>query len=254
NLDWKPERNTHEPLPENMAELVELSEGFSPLVTELMHKLNVPEVSAKDVAHLIASDQGLTSFVLQRANSPFYSLGQKVDNIFNAVVLLGSTEISRIVIEERMNKSGIKPFRSEWLHAYITSTIAAYLSNSIGMATHAGTLVTMAMMHDIGRNILYRNLTQQEKDDMPKDPRDRLKSEIGLFGVDHARIGAMLARKWNIPENVSRCIEVHHWPMFWPLREIAEDAKGLVLKLRRRLERIRDMYTQGLDKDNNWRG
>ena len=42
--------------------------------------------------------------------------------------------------------------------------------------------------------------------------------------------------------------------MFWPLREIAEDAKGLVLKLRRRLERIRDMYTQGLDKDNNWRG
>ncbi len=68
NLDWKPERNTHEPLPEKMAELVESSEGFSSLVTELMHKLNVPEVSAKDIAHLIASDQGLTSFVLQRAN------------------------------------------------------------------------------------------------------------------------------------------------------------------------------------------
>lgn len=78
-------------------------------------------------------------------------MAQKVDNIFNAVVLLGSTEISRIVIEERMNKSGIKPFRSEWLHAYITSTIAAYLSNSIGMAPHAGTLITMAMMHDIGK-------------------------------------------------------------------------------------------------------
>jgi len=76
NLDWKPERNTHEPLPETMTELAESSKGFSPLVTELMHRLNVPEASAKDVAYLIASDQGLTSFVLQRANSPFYGLVQ----------------------------------------------------------------------------------------------------------------------------------------------------------------------------------
>jgi len=86
--------------------------------------------------------------------------------------------------------------------------------------------------------------------------------------------------------------------MFWPLREIAEDANGIAKELsvlsisdvtawyfmgliegpyigddyylfinkssdpsrilvpeqRRRLERIRDMYTQGLDKDNHWRG
>ena len=293
-LDWRPERKVNSYLPDTVPELVGVSEGVSPLVTELIYKLNAPEVSAKDIGQLIASDQGLTSFVLQRANSPFYGLVQKVDNIFNAVVLLGSAEVSRIVIEESMNKSGIRPSRSEWFHAYITSIIAAYISNSIGMASNAGTLVTMAMMHDIGRNTLHKNISQQEKENIPEDPRARIRQEIDLFGIDHARLGAMLARKWNIPENVCKCIEVHHWPMFWPLRETAKDvpditrelailsvsdvtarhytgaiegpyigedyylfirkppdpSRILVPELRRRLDRIRNMYAQRSIEDN----
>ena len=33
-----------------------------------------------------------------------------------------------------------------------------------------------------------------------------------------------------------------------------DPSRILVPEQRRRLERIRDMYTQGLDKDNHWRG
>lgn len=221
-LEWKPSREQPAEFTPQLLKILNETEEISPLVTELTNQLNDPdEITPQNMGKLIASDQGLTSFILRRVNSPFYGLAQKCDNIFNAIVILGYNEIHRIVMEERLNKAGIRPSKREWLHANLTSHIAAYLVKTSRIKVPLGTLITLGMLHDIARDVLRQKMPQPQTEE-PADPRQRLQWEIETYGVDHATFGAALARAWRIPEKMCHCIEQHHWPMFWPFREVGK--------------------------------
>ena len=226
DLDWKPSREKPEELSKEIQDIINNIETISPLITELSSRLNDPDINPKDISKLIITDQGLTSFILRRVNSPFYGLLQKVDNIFNAIVILGYNEIYRIVMEERTSKMGLKPSRTEWIHSNLTSTIAAYLASTSRIGVPGGTMVTLGMLHDIAKVIMEQSLPQPDKG-FSLDPRQRLREEFELYGIDHATLGGYLARKWRMPERLSVAIERHHWPMFWPLREIAHDSTDI---------------------------
>ncbi|HOO36803.1 MAG TPA: HDOD domain-containing protein [Deltaproteobacteria bacterium] len=230
DLDWKPSREKTEELPEEIRNILDNIESISPLITELSSRLNDPDINPKDISKLIITDQGLTSFILRRVNSPFYGLLQKVDNIFNAIVILGYNEIYRIVMEERTSKIGLKPSKAEWIHSNLTSTIAAYLASSSRIGVPGGTMVTLGMLHDIAKIIMEQSLPQPDNG-FSLDPRQRLKQEYDLYGIDHAALGGHLARKWRMPERLSIAIERHHWPMFWPLREIAHESADVIKEL-----------------------
>ena len=230
DLDWKPSREKTEELPEEIRDILDNIETISPLITELSSRLNDPDINPKDISKLIITDQGLTSFILRRVNSPFYGLLQKVDNIFNAIVILGYNEIYRIVMEERTSKIGLKPSKAEWIHSNLTSTIAAYLASSSRIGVPGGTMVTLGMLHDIAKIIMEQSLPQPDNG-FSLDPRQRLKEELDLYGIDHATLGGHLARKWRMPERLSIAIERHHWPMFWPLREIAHESTDVIKEL-----------------------
>jgi HD-like signal output (HDOD) protein len=53
----------------------------------------------------------------------------------------------------------------------------------------------------------------------------RLMEDI-LTGLNHARIGGLLARKWNFPEALTQAIEFHHRP--WASDPEYRKATGLV--------------------------
>jgi HD-like signal output (HDOD) protein len=230
DLDWKPSKERPEELPEDIEQIIGNIESISPLITELSSRLNDPDINPKDISKLIITDQGLTSFILKRVNSPFYGLVQKVDNIFNAIVILGYNEIYRIIMEERTSKIGLKPSRKEWIHSNLTSSIAAYLASTSRIGVPGGTMVTLGMLHDIAKIIMEQSLPQPEQG-FPQDPRERLREEFELYGIEHATLGGILARRWRMPEKLSTAIEKHHWPMFWPLREIAQDSSDTIKEI-----------------------
>lgn len=230
DLDWKPERELISGIPPDVEKIINSIESISPLITDLSARLNDPDINPKDISRLIITDQGLTSFILKRVNSPYYGLVQKVDNIFNAIVILGYNEIYRIVMEERAAKIGIKPSREEWIHANLTSTIAAYLASTSRIGVPGGTMVTLGMLHDIARTIMLQSLPQPENG-FSRDPRERLRQETELYGIDHATLGGILARRWQMPERLSNAIGRHHWPMFWPLRKVAQASPDVIKEL-----------------------
>lgn len=230
NLDWKPSRQVPDTLPQDIERVLEKIDTISPLINELSARLNDPDINPKEISKLIITDQGLTSYILKRVNSPYYGLVQKVDNIFNAIVILGYNEIYRIVMEERTRKIGIKPDTAEWVHANMTSTIGAYLASSSRIGVQSGTMVTLGMLHDIAKTIMLQSLPQPP-DGFPIDPRDRLRKEIDLYGIDHATLGGFLGKRWKMPQKLCSCIEKHHWPMFWPLREIGQISPEVIREL-----------------------
>lgn len=229
-LDWKPDKDLSRNVPDSIMKVVDGIEAISPMVTELSSRLNDPDIDPKEISKVIITDQGLTSYILKRVNSPFYRLAQKVDNIFSAIVILGYNEIYRIVVEERASRIGIKPSQEEWAHANLTSTIAAYLATVSRLGAPGGTMVTLGMLHDIAKVIMRKSLPQPETP-FSLDPRERLRQEIEFYGIDHASLGGYLARQWRMPEKLSSIIEKHHWPMFWPVREVGQLAPDILKEL-----------------------
>jgi hypothetical protein len=63
------------------------------------------------------------------------------------------------------------------------------------------------------------------------DPRQRVRQEIELYGIDHATLGGIIAKRWSMPVRLISCIEKHHWPMFWPLREIGQVCPDIMKEL-----------------------
>jgi len=230
NLEWKPLRDKVIEIPRQIELVISKIENISPLITQLSSKLNDPDINPKEVSKIIIQDQGLTSFILKRVNSPYYGLLQKVDNIFNAIVILGYNEIYRIVMEERTHKIGIKPDKSEWVHANLTSTVAAYLASTSRLGVPGGTIVTLGMLHDIARTVMIQSLPQLDGG-FSVDPRQRLQQEIEHFGIDHATLGGVLAKHWGMPPRLVSCIEKHHWPMFWPLRDVGQSCNDIIKEL-----------------------
>jgi len=230
DLTWKPDKEVSYELSPEIENSLEKIDNISPLITELSSRLNDPDINPKEISKLIINDQGLTSFILKRVNSPFYGLVQKIDNIFNAIVILGYNEIYRMVMEERTRKVGIKPETTEWVHANLTSHIAAYLSSTSRIGVRGGTMVTLGMLHDIAKTIMHKAL-KEPAESLPTDPRERLQREIDVYGIDHATLGGILARRWGMPDILSTCIERHHWPMFWPLRELGQDCTNILKEL-----------------------
>ncbi len=229
-LPWKPVREIVTELPEKIEKMIRGIDAISPIVTDLSSKINDPDINPKEISKLIVTDQGLTSFILKRVNSPYYRLAQKIDNIFSAIVILGYNEIYRIVVEERASRIGIKPSKEEWVHANLTSTIGAYLSSTSRIGVLGGTMVTLGMLHDIAKTIMRRSLPQPEGGFSP-DPRERIRQENELYGIDHAALGGYLAKLWKMPDKLSNVIAQHHWPMFWPARELSKVCPDTIKEL-----------------------
>lgn len=222
-LNWKPPLQPTALADEIRAAIGQI-EAISPLVSDLSLRINDEHVDPHEISRLISSDPGLTTHVLKRVNSPYYALVQTVDNIFNAIIILGYNEIYRLVLEERLEKTGIRPSKAAWLHANLVATIAAHLARVSRSGLSGGSLVTLGIMHDIGRTVL-----EQIKGPLPTeastDPRLRLQAELDFYGIDHASLGAAICRQWRIPEKTCRAIEAHPLPLFYPLRELARNSQ-----------------------------
>jgi len=54
-------------------------------------------------------------------------------------------------------------------------------------------------------------------DAVSNTPEQRIREERDQLGIDHALVGGVLARRWNVPQQIAVAIERHH----------ADDAEGL---------------------------
>jgi len=104
------------------------------------------------------------------------------------------------------------------VHALATQQAADELGRSVGWEDR-GELAVAALLHDVGR-LVISNLHPGDRGhlDAPvKSPEQRLREERDRLGIDHALVGGVLVRRWNIPQRIAVAIERHH----------AEDAEGL---------------------------
>lgn len=192
-------------------------------VTKVVSLANDINSSARDLLTVIQMDPVLTAKVLKLINSAFFALPNKV-SLKQAIVLLGINTIKNIALSSAiigyMGKSNImvKSFDQHrfWEHCMGTGIAARLISRLVVNDPQVREEYFVAgLVHDIGKIVIAVSLpTMLVKAIRLAEEKSFSSStaEIEVIGMDHAAIGAMLARKWSLNESLINATLNHHNP------------------------------------------
>lgn len=190
-----------------------------PIIIQKLHGLIDDEnVNVNTVANIIEVDPGFTARILKLVNSPFYGLSRQISSISEAITILGFDTVHQLLLTTALLRSfdseskelSIKNF---WRHSFAVGTIAKNLVDQHDTDLQ-NEIFLCGTLHDIGRLIFLK--TDPELFSwfyFKRGTASGIKEETEYFGIDHQKVGEILAQKWNFPECIVMAISKHHLPL-----------------------------------------
>jgi HD-like signal output (HDOD) protein len=208
-----------------LAELPELKEDL-PFSPELFQKLfkqtgESSYASMDEIADTISVDQGLTARILSQANSAYYGLQAEVSSVQRAAAVLGLCEIRNIVItigvtalSEKYSVPEDFSLSTYWIHQFLTADQAQHMAKSLGKG-EPDTMFTAGLLHDVGKLITALKRPADWEAMHAAAKRDGVasyKAEDAYWGMDHAVIGSLVLKYWDLPVELVEPVNWHHAP------------------------------------------
>ena len=174
--------------------------------------------SAREMAEVIGYDPALATRVLRAVNSPLYAMERRFTALPMAVNALGNHAIHMLVVvsaaSDAFSRKGKRTQLEKdlWEHSVTVGVAAREISATLGMRGGEESFLC-GLLHDIGKLLLLRHDEQAyaEIARIP-DEHERLSREADCYGYNHAQIGALVTRRWNLPDVIGHVINHHHWP------------------------------------------
>jgi putative nucleotidyltransferase with HDIG domain len=180
----------------------------------LLRVLNGQTVSARQMVAVIESDPALTIGALRLANRGRSKGAQAICGIPDAVAAAPPGALHALARDipvfdffgQRDHWStAAQHFR---VHAVATLSAAERLILD-GLAEKPDELRVAALLHDIGKLVVLQSYGRYETGS--EGPAcERLHEERRTWGLDHAVVGGVLARRLGLPNRVASLIERHH--------------------------------------------
>lgn len=193
---------------------------FPENVLELIKLTSDPEVTLAAIAGKISTDPALTADLLKLVNSAFYMLPGRVNNILQAVKVVGMKGLRNLLYSYGAQKvlgTRYDEMRELWDHSYRTAYYAFLLTRGLKRQNELLDDVYVAgILHDLGRIIvsyLHPDMIERMQRFCAAKGIPASVLEKFSFGLNHAEIGGLLARKWNFPEQLVEGITLHHDPL-----------------------------------------
>ena len=199
-------------------------------VTRVMQITNDPKAGLSDVAHALASDQGLAARVLKLANSAYYGSSRRIGTVSEAVVILGMRTTRNLTLAtscqdmlEREVQGYFLPRGALWRHSL---ACAAAAQNLARRAHFRGTeeAFVAGLLHDIGKVVMSAYLKAEFAQVLTRVAKGRLTfsdAEREVLGFDDAEVGARLLERWNLPSTLVTAVRYHHAPSQAPESPLA---------------------------------
>jgi HD-like signal output (HDOD) protein len=193
---------------------------FPENVSELIQLTTSPDVEISQIAEQIATDPTLTADLLKHVNSAYYMLPQRVNSIPQAVKLVGLKGLRSILYSYGSQKvlgDKYKDMKDLWEHSYRTAFYAFHIARYLKRSRDILDDVYVAgILHDLGL-IIVMSVHPELHEKMVKFCREKNIPpgilERFSFGMNHAGIGALMAKKWNFPDLLVEGIQYHHDPL-----------------------------------------
>lgn len=203
---------------------------FPENITQLQHLLKDPETDLQTIARKVSTDPALTADLLKIVNSAQYRLPTRIDNILEAVKLIGLNGVEKLIYSygsiEILDKDTPR-IQELWQHSYRTAFYAYQLTRNTGRREIADDAYVAGILHDIGKilfstrheALMLRITNFCAERNIPVALLEELAS-----GFNHAEVGAMMAEKWNFPATLINTIRFQHAPEKSPPRHFETTA------------------------------
>ncbi|MGA2749389.1 MAG: HDOD domain-containing protein [Verrucomicrobiota bacterium] len=206
-------------------------EGLKTVVTSLRSLPSLPQVrhtllaeladsygASATIGQTIAQDPGLSAKVLQLANSPLFGRSSLVTSPVEAVLCLGTTMITAVVLSQALFKHynvlshRESSLRRLWSHCWETASLGQIYCREQGLPHAAGEEAFLGgLLHETGRLILIDNFPDRfqaacdaaRRDGSPLGPALR-----HTFQTTPAQIAAYLLDLWGMPSNVVAAVSL----------------------------------------------
>jgi putative nucleotidyltransferase with HDIG domain len=182
--------------------------------------------SIKEIGKLVEKDPAMTARVLQLVNSSFFGIRNRIDDIYQAITLIGVDILKALALSlEIFSKFPLEgPAKKEMNEIFSHSVDVANYARLIAMEitknkTTANESYWGGLLHDVGKLIILT-----EFPDAYFEIKDRYQSQgapfrMGVYqienevlGVSHSKLGAYLLGLWGLPEVIVETVAYHHNP------------------------------------------
>lgn len=183
-------------------------------VTQLV---NDEKSTLHDFEEVIKLDPVLVSRLLRLVNSPYFGLAQKIESIPKAVVFTGMKQLRNLVAVEALRnifQGGDEEFSAQklWLHSATVAILSEMIAKRI-FGISGDDVFLAGIIHDIGLIVEDQTvgaLLRQACREFQSGKGTLIECEQRIIGTDHTEVGALLAKDWNLPEEVLKSIKHHH--------------------------------------------
>jgi putative nucleotidyltransferase with HDIG domain len=190
---------------------------FPAIALKALTLVSGSDTSLLELCDLIRSDHAFSTAVLRIANSPLVAFSRDITSVVQASMLLGFHRLKSVVITVGLRaylKGSFSPLMALcWRHSVACAIIA---EQSAGWSRLDREFAyTAGILHDIGRVALatvmpgpYALVVERGAD----QPRELLRVEQELCGIDHCQAGRSLVAAWNLPPAFIDVAACHHNP------------------------------------------
>lgn len=185
----------------------------------VVHCVESPHSTAKDLKDIIVSDQSIAAKVLNVANSAYYGLTHQVSDLRKAVVVLGFDAIRDICLYVSFGRfftttrmAADFDLNDFWKHSIAVSMGCRIIGSRIGYDNVERALI-LGLIHDLGKVVISHAfsagfLKAYQRVSQTGQPLHLAEQDI--LGFDHCEAGGWLVEQWDFPNIIVAAVEYHH--------------------------------------------
>ncbi|MDX9856424.1 MAG: HDOD domain-containing protein [candidate division Zixibacteria bacterium] len=221
-------------------------------LAEVIRVTRKEDFSANQLADVLMRDPALTAKILRIVNSPFYGMSREVTSMTQAVVTLGTRQVTALALSSSVYnitaKWGACIDRVRfWRHSLEVAIGARMIAEAIGYRAWEELFVA-GLLHDIGMLVLensYPDACEQlwTGAEVTESVTDQ---EQEVWGTNHARVGQFLLEQWHLPAVICEAVGRHHH-VFPKGSDNPETKAGQVVALANIISRFRVIQARPRD-------
>jgi len=188
---------------------------------KLINLLRNPESNPGEITSVTVTNPVFSARILRAVNSAYFNRPEKITSVGRAISLLGYNNVRALVLQETL--SNVMPrdhadlYSKTWAHSAVVSVCSGHLGKNIFQFSEYE-MGTMGLLHDIGKYFVHM-LKPLEEGTMQSPLVIR---EEQQYGINHACLGSLIAKNWQLSDSILKSIEYHHHPSFFPPESIPE--------------------------------
>jgi len=197
------------------------------VLTQFHQEKNKPNPNLKRLTEIVSTDPGISASLIKTINSPIFGTSRKISSVHEAVSILGLSSLDNIVTSLALIASHGKQVSMDrfWDTALDVASISRNLARNVAGVSENDAF-TLGMFHDCGIALMMQRMPDYKQflAEANKDFSKTLPAlEDARYQTNHATVGFLVAKAWNIPEHICLAIQLHHERINFKGSSVGED-------------------------------